>query len=152
MLASDKWVKFESDECAEISLAYFLSQAVFQHVVSKDFIFKKSMQGTTWFCILPRMKKSMALFHSKKFWCHVTLATFKNMWITSGSHLDCSVGQWVKYVSRCDPLLNIANILLPTMWKLQQIKGTLLPNTLFAPLSLLQYCIIYTHIGAWYYM
>ena len=93
--------------------------------------------------------KNEEIYGIVSFLCHVTLATFKNMWVTSGSHPDCSVGQWVKYVSRCDPLsilLNVANILLPTVWKLQQIKGTLLTNALFAPLSLLQYCIIYTHI------
>ena len=48
-----------------------------------------------WFCILPRMKKSMALFHIKNFSCHVTLATVKkktstcglqvgHTWVTSG--------------------------------------------------------------------
>ena len=88
----------------------FLSQAALKHVVSKDFIFKKSkaVQG-----ILLRMKKSMALFHIKNFSCHVTLATFKkenfNMWVTSGSHPDCSVGQWVKWVSRCDPLSTLVH-------------------------------------------
>ena len=76
-----------------------LSQAVLKHVVSKDFIFKKLVQGTG----SARMKKSMALLHIKKFSCHATLATFKkktstcgsqvgHMWITSG--LFCgSVGQ-----------------------------------------------------------
>ena len=41
------------------------------------------------FCILPRTKKPMALFHIK-FFCHVTLATLKenfNMWVPSGSYL-----------------------------------------------------------------
>ena len=72
----------------------FLSQAVLKYVVSKDFFFKKSVQKDQ-FCILPRMKKSMALFHIKKFSCHVTLATFKmktstcgsqvgHIWVTSG--------------------------------------------------------------------
>ena len=42
------------------------------------------------FCILPRMKKSMVLFHMKNFSYHVTLATYKrklqhvgHMWVTS---------------------------------------------------------------------
>ena len=54
------------------------------------------------FCILPRMKKSMALFHIKNFSC-----TFKrklqhagHKWVTCGSHPDCSIGQWVKWVNR----------------------------------------------------
>ena len=49
-----------------------LSQALLKHVVSKDFIFKMSMQG-----ILARMKRSMALFHIKKFARHVVLCIFK---------------------------------------------------------------------------
>ena len=66
----------------------FLSQTVLKHVVSKDFIFKKSVQGTCSVTCHARMKKSMALFHIKIFSCHVTVATFKknfNMWVTSGS-------------------------------------------------------------------
>ena len=26
------------------------------------------------------------------------------MWVTYGSHPDCSMGQWVEWVNRCDPL------------------------------------------------
>ena len=26
------------------------------------------------------------------------------MWVICGSHPDCSVGQWLKWVNRCDPL------------------------------------------------
>ena len=74
-----------------------LSQAVLKHVamVSKDFIFKKSVQGTGSACILPRMTKSMALFHIKSFSCRVTLPLKENfnMWVIFGSHPDCSVGQ-----------------------------------------------------------
>ena len=62
------------------------------------------------FCILPRMKKRMALFHIKNFSC-----TFKrklqhagHKWVMCGSHPDCSVGQWVNWVNRCDPLLTLA--------------------------------------------
>ena len=29
-------------------------------------------------------------------------------WVICGSHLDCSVGQWVKWVNRCDPLSTLA--------------------------------------------
>ena len=38
------------------------------------------------------------------------LATFKKenfniiVWVICGSHPDCSVGQWVKWINRCDPL------------------------------------------------
>ena len=56
-----------------------------------------------WFCILPRMKKSMALFHIKSFSCHVTILLKRkrqhmggHKWVICGSHPDCSVGQWVK--------------------------------------------------------
>ena len=41
-----------------------------------------------WFCILPKMKKSIALFHIKNFSCHVTLATFKKKSSTCGSQVD----------------------------------------------------------------
>ena len=30
--------------------------------------------------------------------------TFKKKTLAHGSHPDCSVGQWVKWVNRCDPL------------------------------------------------
>ena len=26
-----------------------------------------------------------------------------NIWVICGSHPDCFVGQWVKWVNRCDP-------------------------------------------------
>ena len=75
-----------------------LSQAVLKHVMSEDFTF---VQGTSSvFC--PRMKKSMVLLHIKKFSGHVTLVLKRKLqhvghkWVTSGSHSDCSVGQWVK--------------------------------------------------------
>ena len=62
------------------------------HVVFEDFIFKKSARDQ--FCILPRMKKSMALFHIKNFSYHATKlqhASYKCF--ICGSHPDCSVGQ-----------------------------------------------------------
>ena len=31
------------------------------------------------------------------------------MWVTSGSHLDCAVGQWIKWVNKRDPAVYIAN-------------------------------------------
>ena len=48
-------------------------QVVLKHVVSEDFNFKKSVHARDRFCIPPRMKKSMALFHFKNFACHVAL-------------------------------------------------------------------------------
>ena len=69
-----------------------LSQAVLKHVVSKDFIVKKSVQGAV---LYPA--KNEEIYGIVNFSCHVTLSTFKkenfNMWVTSGSHPDCSVGQ-----------------------------------------------------------
>ena len=45
--------------------------------------------------------------------CNVTLFLKRKLqhvghkWIVCGSHLDCSVGQWVKLVNRYDPLLTL---------------------------------------------
>ena len=58
------------------------------------------------FCILPRMKK----------YCSISHVMFKRnfyMWVTSvscvrKSYPDCSVGQWVKWVNRCDPLSTLS--------------------------------------------
>ena len=33
-------------------------------------------------------------------------------WVICGSHPDCSVGQWVKRVNRCDPLSTLTAIFL----------------------------------------
>ena len=64
-------------------------QAVLKHVVSKDLIFKKSVQGTSFVTC----QESRNLCHcSMSKICHVTLATFLkrkfqhvgHMWITSG--------------------------------------------------------------------
>ena len=83
-----------------------LSQAVLKHVVSKDVIFKKSVQGTS--CVSCQELRN--LWHcsiSKDFmWC---IKENVNMWVTSGSyvcgsHPDYFMGQWVKWVNRCDPL------------------------------------------------
>ena len=71
-----------------------LSQAGIKHVVSKDFIFREVCSRDQ-FCILPRMKKSMASFHIKNFSCHdhyfkknvnvwVTSSCVGHMWVTSG--------------------------------------------------------------------
>ena len=52
----------------------------------------------------------MTLLHIKSFSCHVTLLLKGKLqcvghkWVICGSHLDCSVGQWVEWVNRCDPL------------------------------------------------
>ena len=98
-------MNFGSDECTEISLVS--NQLIF---ISSCFeacgVPRFHLQGVCTrdqFCIQPRMKKSMALFHIKNFSCHVTIATFKRktsgkgsqvgrMWVTS--RLLCgSVGQ-----------------------------------------------------------
>ena len=90
MLASGKRVNFGSDDALkyhwyETSL---LSQAVLKHVVSNDFIFKKSVQGSNRLCTLPRMKKSRALF-CINFSCHVTLLLKRKLQhvVTSGSYV-----------------------------------------------------------------
>ena len=83
--------------------------AVLKHVVSLS----RSLCMGPVFCILPRMNKSMALFHITIFLCHAFCIPFQknfSIWVTSGSyvyawaHLDYSVSQWVKWVNRCDPL------------------------------------------------
>ena len=71
-------------------LKYHWSEASLKHVVFKDFIFKKSVQGN-WFSMLPRRKKSMALFHIKIFSCHVTLLLKKLQHV---GHIR--IVQWVK--------------------------------------------------------
>ena len=73
VLASGKWANFGSEECTEISLVWILYQAVLKRMVSKDFIIKKTVQGTD-FGILLTMKKSVALFHIKIF--YITLHCF----------------------------------------------------------------------------
>ena len=82
-----------------------LSQAVLKHVVSKYFIFKKSVQGTgsescqklrnLWHCSIS------TIFHVM---LQRNLQHVDHKWVICGSHPDCSVGQWVKWVNRCDPL------------------------------------------------
>ena len=38
------------------------------------------------------------------------------MWVTCGLHPDCSVGQWIKWINRCDPLSTlVANTGLPKL-------------------------------------
>ena len=65
---------------------------------------------------VPRMKKSMALFHIKNFSCHVTLLLKRKLqhvghkWVICGSHPDCSVGQWVKWINRCDLLSTLIQV------------------------------------------
>ena len=60
------------------------------------------------FCILPRMKKSMALFHIKKLSCHVPLLLKSKLqhvghnWVVYGSHPNCSVGQMGQQVRPTD--------------------------------------------------
>ena len=52
-----------------------------------------------WICILPRMKKSMALFHIKNF--YVMLQHVGCIWIV----------QWVKWVNRSNPLSGSQDII-----------------------------------------
>ena len=67
--------------------------------------------------ILPRMKKSMALFHIINFLsCYISYLKRKlrhvgHKWVICGSHLDCSVGQMGQQVR---PTFNPVN--LPTFW------------------------------------
>ena len=90
---------FYSLPCRKLLSLELIILTVLKHVVSKDFIFKKSLHTMDWFCILPRMKKSMALFHIKNFSCHVTLLLKRKLqhvshkWVICESHPDCSVGQ-----------------------------------------------------------
>ena len=93
VLASGKWVNFGSDECTEISLVWnqLIIAAVLKHAVSKDFIFKKSVQGINsvscqewrnlWYCSISKV------FHV---WVNF------NMWVTSGSYVGhIWIGLWV---------------------------------------------------------
>ena len=117
-----KWENFGSDECTEISLhniiivwnQLIISRwlAVLKHVISKDFIFKKSVQGTG-FCTLPSMKKSIYGIVLIKNFSLLSKRKFQHVghkWVICGSHLDCSVDQWVKWVNRCDPLSTLLAI------------------------------------------
>ena len=45
----------------------------------------------------------MGLIHKLNY-----LNVTRHKWVTCGSHPDCSVGQWVKLVNSCDPLLTLA--------------------------------------------
>ena len=87
-----------------------LSQAVLKHVVSKDFIFKKSVKGPVLYSakneeiygIVPHQKFFMSCyitFKKKTLTCGSQVA-----WVMCGLHLDCFVGQCVKWVNRHDPL------------------------------------------------
>ena len=73
------------------------------------------------------MKKSMALFHIKTF--HVMLATlllkrkFQHVghkWVICGSHPDCSVRQWVKWVNRYDLLSTLVSSIHATLLKIER--------------------------------
>ena len=79
-------------------------------VMSKDFIFKKSMQGSNQFCILPRMKKSMVLFHIKKSSRHVTLL-LKRKLPTCGSQVGCI---WITSGLFCGSVSQMGQQVRPT--------------------------------------
>ena len=114
-----EWVNFGSDEYTEYHWyeTSLFSQAVLKHVVSKDFISKKFLQGiisvscqewrNRWHC-------SISKFY------HVILYTLLlkrklqhvgHKWVICGSHPDCSVGQQVKWVNRCDLLSTLIQAL-----------------------------------------
>ena len=87
-----KWVNFGYDEYTKISLVWsqliFISSC-FEACGVQRFHLQK-VCARDWFCIMPIMKKSTALFHIKNFSSHVTLATFKrklqhvgHKWVTS---------------------------------------------------------------------
>ena len=89
-----KW-NFGSDECIEIwRETSLLSQTVLKHVVSQDFIFKESVQGTgsescqewknLWHCSI------LKIFHVM---LHYFWKENFNMWVKCWSHPYCSVGQ-----------------------------------------------------------
>ena len=108
---SGKWENFGSDECTNISLVWdqLIISSCFEAYARGVQRFHFQVCARDWFCILPRMKKSMALFRIKNFSYRVTLLLKRNLQhvghklIVCGSHPDCSVGQWVKRVNRCDP-------------------------------------------------
>ena len=88
-------MNFRSGECTEISLCQtsLLSQAVLKHVAGVQRFHFQEVCAWDQLCILPRMKKSMALFHITIF--HVICINFKkktstcgsqvgHMWVTSG--------------------------------------------------------------------
>ena len=66
-------------------MANLLCQAVLKHVVSKKFIFKKSVQGTTSVFYQENEEVYDIIFHIKIF--HVMLKRNFNMWVTSGSYV-----------------------------------------------------------------
>ena len=98
-----KWVNSGFDECTDISLVWnqlIISQAVLKHVVSKDFIFKKSVQGTCsvpcqewrnlllWFSLEQQMFShkfqsalvlvDVVLIQTRKFFCKYILTRWPN--------------------------------------------------------------------------
>ena len=99
VLASSKWVTFGSDECTKISLVWnqLIISSCFEACGVQRFHLQE-VCARDQFRILPRMKKSVALFHIKNFSCHVTLLLKRKLqhvghkWVIFG--LFCgSVGQ-----------------------------------------------------------
>ena len=114
-------MKFGFDECTEISFVdnQFIISSYFE-VCGVQRFYPQGVCARDRFCILPGMRISMALFHIKKFSCHVTLLLKKNtlifgsqvghMWVISG--LFCgSVGPINGSTGACDPLLNLMYIM-----------------------------------------
>ena len=94
-----------------------LSQAVLEYACDVQRFHLQEVCARNRFCIMPRMKKSMALFHIKIFMsCYITfLQHVGHKWVICGSYLDCSVGQWVKWANRCDPLSTLFYTIIACM-------------------------------------
>ena len=71
----------------------FLAQAVLKHVVVKDFIFKKSVQGTGSSLYPAKNEEIYGIVPYQKFFmsCYISYTFNKenfNMWVTGGSYGD----------------------------------------------------------------
>ena len=56
--------------------------------------------------IVPHQKFLMSCYNTFK---KKTSTYGGHKWVICGSHPDCSVGQWVKWVNRCDPLSTLGH-------------------------------------------
>ena len=95
------WVNFGSDEYTETLLVW--NQLIIPSCFETCGVQRFHLRAKDRFCIVPRMKKCMALFYIKKFPGHVILLLKRKLqdvghkWVICGSHPACSVGQWVKW-------------------------------------------------------
>ena len=93
MLASGEWVNFGSNECTEISFVgnQLIFSSILKHMVSKDFIFKKSVQVTS--SVSCQEWKNLWHCSISKFFmlCYIIFKKGNfNMWVTSGSYVGTS--------------------------------------------------------------